>query len=149
MEEWGKTVVPRRHAKTAAERKRRKRAAYKRYSATPRNRYREHKQNAAKRGVGFELTYEQWYELWEPYLDRRGHCDGGYVMARNGDSGPYAVGNVAVVPHGVNVAERNRLYFATRRWQHIERGDDYQHVHSAPGVDSGRFNGEPGPDVPF
>lgn len=148
LEEWTRTRTPRTHAKTPAERKRRKRAALKRYAHTPRGFYRQHKQNAAKRGVEFTLTYEQWFELWEPYLDKRGHCDGGYVMARAGDQGGYTWDNVSVVPHGVNVAERNRLYFASRR--HNEPNDpDYRHVHSAPGVDSSKYHGEPGDDVPF
>lgn len=131
------------HSKTPAERKRRRIAALKRYDESPRGRYKQHKRNAKVRGVGFELSYEEWYELWEPYLDQRGNHAGGYVMARHGDEGPYRVGNVAIVTHETNVAERNRLYFASRRWDHIEHSDDYQHVHGAP------FSGEPGPDVPF
>jgi hypothetical protein len=134
------------HAKSAAERKRRRAAALKRYDESPKGRYKQHKRNAKLRGVEFLLTFEQWYELWEPYLDQRGN--GEYVMARNGDTGPYAVGNVSIKPQSQNAAERNRWYFAARRWR--EPNDaDYQHVHSAPDVDSSKFNGEPGPDVPF
>lgn len=124
-------------------------ARQKRYNKTPKGRYRQHKANAKRRGVPFELTYEQWYDLWEPFLGRSGSWPGGYVMARRGDEGPYAVGNVAIVPHGQNVAERNMTYFARKRWREPS-DEDYRHVHSAPDVDSARpFRGEPGPDVPF
>lgn len=136
--------------KRERERRRRERIArQKRYNLTPKGRYRQHKANAKRRGVEFLLTFSEWFELWEPYLDESGHLpdEHDYVMARNGDEGPYKVGNVRIAPQGENIAERNRWYFASRRWRRSDEGEDYQHVHSAPGVDSAR--GEPGPDVPF
>lgn len=39
----------------------------------------------------------------------------GYVMARHGDRGAYAVGNVSIVKHRVNVAERNRNFAYAKR----------------------------------
>jgi hypothetical protein len=52
---------------------------------------------AARRGIGWELTFEQWWALWEEsghWLERgKGQ---GYCMCRNGDVGPYAVGNVSI-----------------------------------------------------
>lgn len=36
-------------------------------------------------------------------------------MARNGDLGAYADGNVSIVPHRVNVAERNRNFHQAKR----------------------------------
>lgn len=36
-------------------------------------------------------------------------------MARNGDRGAYADGNVSIVPHRVNVAERNRNFHQAKR----------------------------------
>lgn len=98
----------------------------------------------------WEISFAEWCEVWEASgkWDERGNFAEGYVMARNGDEGPYKVGNVRIAPHVENVAERNRLYFAGRRW--VEPSDeDYQHVHSAEDVDSSKFNGDPGPDVPF
>jgi hypothetical protein len=119
----------------------------KRYNLTPKGRYRQHKRNAKRRSVPFLLTYEQWFELWEPFLGKSGSWPGGYVMARRGDVGPYDIGNVSIVLHGQNVAERNTVYFTRRRWFDPHDDRDYQHVHSAPDIDSAR--GEPGPDVPF
>lgn len=138
------------HAKTPAERRARRREALKRYAQSPRGKYKQQRDNAKARGIPWELTFPQWCEIWEEsgHWDERGNFDEGYVMARNGDQGPYAVGNVRIARHVENVAERNRWYFAARRWR--EPSDpDYEHVHSAPDVDSSKFNGEPGPDVPF
>lgn len=36
-------------------------------------------------------------------------------MARHDDRGAYAVGNVRIVPHRVNVAERNRNFHYAKR----------------------------------
>lgn len=145
LDEWLARRVPRTHAKTSAERAARQAAARKRFAQSPRGKYKQQKDNADARGVPWELTYSQWCEIWDAsgHWDERGNYAEGYVMARHGDEGPYAVGNVRIAPHVENVAERNRLYFASRRWDHIQHSDDYQHVHGAP------FNGEPGPDVPF
>lgn len=58
-----------------------------------------HKHGAKKRGIGFEFTYEQWVTWWKKHLGPewftlRGRNTDQYVMARFGDKGPYAIGNV-------------------------------------------------------
>lgn len=145
MSEWLARKVTKTRAATPAERAARQAAARKRFAQSARGKYKQQRDNAAVRGVGFLLTFGEWCEIWEEsgHWDERGNFAEGYVMARNGDEGPYAVGNVRIARHVENVAERNRLYFAARRWEHIQHSDDYQHVHGAP------FSGEPGPDVPF
>jgi hypothetical protein len=144
--------APKPHAKTEAERKRRRAAALKRYAQSPRGKFKQQRDNAKKRGIAWELTFSRWCEIWEEsgHWGERGNFDEGYVMARHGDDGPYADGNVSIKRHNDNVAERNRWYFAERRWSHEYETDDFEHVHSAPDVDSTKTrNGEPGPDVPF
>ncbi len=63
--------------------------------------------NALRRGIAFELTFAQWLEIWEQsgQLENRGRRSGQYVMSRNGDQGPYAVGNVSIKTTGRNLAE--------------------------------------------
>lgn len=70
--------------------------------------YSSHKYQAINtRGVGFELTMDQWIEIWleSGHMQERGTKKGQYVMARNGDVGPYAVGNVRIILSSDNVKE--------------------------------------------
>lgn len=68
--------------------------------------YRAHKCRAAKRGIEFLLTFEQWWELWEPHWDRRGLGALDMCMCRTHDEGPYAVGNVRIATNKENHHER-------------------------------------------
>lgn len=128
--------------------KRRQRArAQRRYNKTPKGKYQQHKQNAKRRGVPFLLTFAEWLTVWQEsgHFDERGNRTAdGFVMARFGDRGPYAVGNVEIVPHRVNVAERNRNFAMAKRagidWDWYTngpayRGEDHRHIHNAEGID--------------
>jgi hypothetical protein len=66
-----------------------------------------HAKRAARRGIPFLLTYSEWLRIWidSGHLDERGPYRGQYVMARFGDKGPYAVGNVKIVTVEANVSE--------------------------------------------
>lgn len=66
-----------------------------------------HRSNAHQRGIDFLLTYDEWLRIWKEsgHLAERGACTGGYVMARYGDIGPYAVGNVRIILHADNTRE--------------------------------------------
>lgn len=88
----------------------------KRYEQTPRGQYAKHKGNAKRRGIPFELTFDQWWAIWQEsgLWKCRGAYAGGAVMMRNGDTGPYAVGNVRIGSHVDNVIERNRLMVRRR-----------------------------------
>jgi hypothetical protein len=81
-----------------------------RYWATPKGKYQKHKVNAGRRGVPFNLTFEQWWAIWEASgkWALRGNRRGRYCMARNGDLGAYEVGNVRIEKHETNTGERNR-----------------------------------------
>lgn len=65
------------------------------------------RKSAGGRGIGFELTYEQWLQIWldSGHLHERGRRRGQYVMARNGDIGPYALGNVHITTQEGNNRE--------------------------------------------
>ena len=56
--------------------------------------YVKHKSKAKQRGVEFLLTFEEWRDWWGDDFDSRGRVKGGLVMARHGDTGPYALGNI-------------------------------------------------------
>ena len=63
-----------------------------------------------KRGVKFDLTYEQWLEIWESsgFAHLRGRGKGKYCMARHNDIGPYAVGNVSIMPISQNASDAHK-----------------------------------------
>lgn len=130
-------------AKTDAERRARRAATLQRYAESPRGKYRQHKQNAKKRGIAFELSFAQWLDVWKRsgHWDERGNKTGaGYVMARHGDAGAYADGNVSIITHAENVAERNTLYW--ERPSFVGAAARHRAQFRPTG-------GEPGPDVPF
>jgi hypothetical protein len=49
---------------------------------------------AKRRGIGWELTFEQWLEWWGDDLSQRGVGPGKLSMQRIRDTGPYALGNI-------------------------------------------------------
>ena len=69
--------------------------------------YTDHKSHAKRRGIPFLLTFEEWCAIWRESgkWDQRGHLSGQYVMARFGDTGPYAVGNVRICTAFDNLSE--------------------------------------------
>ena len=75
-----------------------------RWRATPRGDYSGHKYRAARRGIGFLLTFEQWWAVWKPNWSSS--KDDSYHMCRTGDRGPYAVGNVRIDTREANRAEQ-------------------------------------------
>lgn len=73
---------------------------------TPLRRFQMHRKNAHTRGIAWELTFKEWWALWR----ESGHWEQcgrgkGYCMARIGDSGPYAVGNVEIITIGQNFSD--------------------------------------------
>lgn len=65
------------------------------------------KQNASKRGIGWELNLWQWWCIWQQSgkWSERGRGQG-YVMCRKGDEGPYAVDNVFIATARENSSEK-------------------------------------------
>jgi hypothetical protein len=70
----------------------------------------EHRQNARRRNIEFNLTYDEWMNIWvqSGHWNERGRGLGKYAMCRYGDQGPYEVGNVYIDLCEVN-AQQARL----------------------------------------
>jgi hypothetical protein len=85
--------------------------------------YGQHKHRAGRRGIPFELTFEQWLKIWQDsgHLRERGHRQGQYVMARFFGRGSYKIGNVQII-----LAEDNNHFEAAdgnvREQVHTELG---------------------------
>jgi hypothetical protein len=62
--------------------------------------YDQHKYRAERRGIPFELTFKQWWKIWQDsgHLHERGRRQGQYVMARFFGRGSYKIGNVRIIP---------------------------------------------------
>lgn len=66
--------------------------------STPLGKFEHQRQRAKVRGIAWELSFEQWWAIWERSgkWALRGRKVGEYVMARHGDAGPYSVANVSI-----------------------------------------------------
>lgn len=66
--------------------------------------YKKHKSSAKERGIQFLLSFDEWLKIWRDsgHLHERGRKLGQYCMARFGDTGPYAIGNVEIILHREN-----------------------------------------------
>ena len=72
--------------------------------------YLNHKHSAKQRGILFDLTFDQWYDIWQQSgkWDLRGKGKGTYVMSRIGDTGGYTLSNVYIQSNSSNVIEGNK-----------------------------------------
>lgn len=77
----------------------------KEYAQTPVFKYNVHKQTAKRRGILFELSFEEWWAYWEPHWQHRGRGKGFLCMSRYGDSGSYVLGNVYINTYEENSKE--------------------------------------------
>jgi hypothetical protein len=87
-----------------------------------RDRYNVQKHCAVKRrGIGWEITFEEWYKFWldSGHWEERGR--GGYVMARYGDKGPYAIGNVEIKHHVENMHDTKGMKRKPRTEEHMAK----------------------------
>jgi hypothetical protein len=74
--------------------------------------YKDHKARAKRRSIAFLLTFEEWKTLWleSGKFDQRGKGQDNYCMARTGDVGPYALGNVRICTRRENNAEQAGIW---------------------------------------
>lgn len=68
-------------------------------------RYKQHVASAKVRGIEFDLTFPEWWEIWQDRFDQRGPHTGEYVMCRTRDEGAYRPGNVRIDTGANNVKE--------------------------------------------
>lgn len=86
---------------------------------SPRVRFVDQRRGARKRGIEWQLTFEQWWQIWSDsgMYPLRGSGAGKYVMARLGpDIGPYAVGNVRIALWRENLDEGPAKLGSGRGW---------------------------------
>jgi hypothetical protein len=70
--------------------------------SSPRDRFAQHKARAKRRGIPFSLSFEQWWEMWEPHWEKRGQGAFQMCMCRRHDQGGYEVGNVRIATNREN-----------------------------------------------
>jgi hypothetical protein len=73
--------------------------------------YNSQKGHAKRRGIPFNLTFEEWWDWWQAtgHYAQRGRNKDSYVMARNNDSGPYQLGNIYCCTVAENARTGNKL----------------------------------------
>jgi hypothetical protein len=77
--------------------------------STVKHKYNVHKAGAKRRNIAFELSFEEWYDIWlsSGKWEERGKGANGYCMCRYGDKGPYDKGNVYIATNAENGKEAN------------------------------------------
>ena len=76
----------------------------------------QQKKNAKVRGIEWCLTFPEWMKIWDEsgHFKQRGRGYG-YVMARVGDTGPYAIDNVEIKTQAQNASESFYKHPASER----------------------------------
>jgi len=69
--------------------------------------YQKHKSTAKVRGIDFNLTFDEWLNIWQNsgHYQDRGRGKGKYVMSRIDDKGGYTLGNVFIQLNKDNVID--------------------------------------------
>lgn len=72
------------------------RIAGKEWVTSPKGQYSVQKRHSKQRDISWELTFDQWWTIWQEsgHWEERG--PGGYAMCRAGDVGPYSELNVRI-----------------------------------------------------
>ncbi len=73
--------------------------------------FEQHKRNAKRRNIQFDLSFEEWVQTWldalgPDWAEKRGKGKNKFCMARVRDSGPYKIGNVYITTN-----EQNERHF--------------------------------------
>lgn len=78
---------------------------------TPRERFLGQRYHAARRGIPFLLSFEDWWSIWQASgkWEQRGRRSGQYQMCRKGDAGAYEKGNVYIATCFDNLADGHRV----------------------------------------
>jgi len=67
--------------------------------------FRKQRVYAKTRGIPWELSLYDWWNLWKDKWNNRGRNHGQYVMSRKGDTGPYSINNIKIVTNTENILE--------------------------------------------
>ena len=91
-------------------------------STVPGNAYYQQKRNAKVRGIEWGMTFPEWWGVWQESGKWRLRGRGkGYCMARQGDSGPYTVGNVYICTVGQNFSDSYLVHPWAERFPNVTR----------------------------
>lgn len=74
-----------------------------RLKGTDRGAYIRHRENARRRGIEWQFTFDSWCGWWGTDSKFRGNKPGHLVCARFGDVGPYSVDNCYKSEHNANL----------------------------------------------
>lgn len=79
----------------------------------PQRRYQYQKRSAHYRGIEWQFNFASWWQVWQESgrWDERGR--GQYVMARPGDTGPYAPHNVEIITNSQNSSDARNNHRAS------------------------------------
>jgi hypothetical protein len=80
------------------------------------SKYHDQKHQAAKRGIDFKLTYEEWINWWGDDVVKRGNNADDLCMCRYNDVGSYELGNIYKDTRKNNSSEGVKNY--TRTLEH-------------------------------
>jgi hypothetical protein len=87
------------------------------------NKYSVHKAGAKRRGISFDLTFDQWMNIWieSGKWHLRGSGKGKFCMCRVGDTGGYTMGNVFIGSFEQNASDANKGRTITEREKQMIR----------------------------
>lgn len=97
---------------------------------SPSQRYRDQRNNAKKRGIGWEITLVEWWDVWQQSGRWSERGVSGYVMSRIGDTGPYAKDNVEIKTASDNHKEG---YLKTPAHERVKKRGDMRKSHCVRG----------------
>ena len=74
------------------------------YTENPKGMFCRQKASANRRGIDWQLSYEDWKAIWDESgkLDQRGRGANKFCLARKFDEGPYSVDNVYITENSKN-----------------------------------------------
>lgn len=103
--------------------------------STPEGKFTQQMHQAKQRGIEWLLTFEQWWAIWQQSgkWESRGKRAGQYVMAREADTGPYAVGNVKIITFSENIKEAYLTKPAAMRVRGKSRVERVERMHGNMG----------------
>lgn len=103
------------------------------YQQSVKGRFMRQQANAKARGIDWELTFEDWWKIWDESgkWDQRGREADSYCMSRRQDIGPYSKDNVVIKRVADNSQESHdhslKEYKPVGRpkrvviWEHLEK----------------------------
>ena len=85
--------------------------------------YIQHKAQCGQRGIGFELTFEEWLDVWtrSGLIKERGRTRNGAVMGRKDKTGAFTTANVEITRAWKNMS--NRDFSSNRKAIRTPAGD--------------------------